>query len=280
MAYLKRVSLVLSLAAMAGVASPALAQTQPSDPDLTDNILSENVLSEVEVVPAALAEPAVADAVEAVEAVNVAETVDATEAVQIESFEGSASEASLLALPEEAPLANNDLFTAGDIESALLAATVETAPEATDSIDLAQAVPATVSVSPNYLGVGGNIGIGNRSDSALSSFGFNIISKISLGPRFSVRPGATITNDRSGFTIPITYNFNTISYGGFLAQPYAGVGVEIPTSGDIGLLVNAGADVPISRNFTLNAVSNFRVTSGFALGISLGVGYNFPFVFD
>ncbi len=269
MAYLKRVSLALSLAAVAGVASPALAQTQPIDLKLTDNIVAE-----VEVIPAAVAEPAAVEPAEAVEPVDAAETV------QLEAVEGSSSEASLLALPEETSITSSDLFTAGDIESALLAATVEAAPEATDSIDLAQAAPATVSVSPNYLGVGGNIGVGNRSDSALSSFGFNIISKISLGPRFSVRPGATITNDRSGFTIPVTYNFNTISYGGFLAQPYAGIGVEIPTSGDIGLLLNAGADIPISSNFTLNAVSNFRVTSGFALGISLGVAYNFPFFFD
>ncbi|PSN15184.1 hypothetical protein C7293_08475 [filamentous cyanobacterium CCT1] len=273
MAYLKRVSLALSLAAVAGVASPALAQTQLSDLELTDNVLAE-----VDVAPAAVTEPAL-EAVEPLDSAETAETVDAPTA-QLEAVEIAPGEASLLALPEEAPLANNDMFAGGDIESALLAATVEAAPEATDSVDLAQVTPTTVSVSPNYLGVGGNIGIGNRGNSALSSFGFNIISKISLGPRFSVRPGATATNDRWGFTIPLTYNFDTISYGGFLAQPYVGAGVEIPTSGDLGLLINAGADVPISRNFTLNGVANFRLTDGFALGISLGVGYNFPFFFD
>ncbi|PSR19567.1 hypothetical protein C8255_01460 [filamentous cyanobacterium CCP3] len=271
MAYLKRVSLALSLAAVAGAASPALAQTQLSDLELTDNVLAE-----VNVAPAAVVE----SAVEAVEPVDAAATVDVAEVVQLEAVEISPGEASLLAPPEEAPLASNDLFAAGDIEAALLAATVEAAPAAADSVDLAQVTPTTVSVSPNYLGVGGNIGIGNRGQSALSSFGFNVISKISLGPRFSLRPGATITNDRSGFTIPLTYNFNTLSYGGFLAQPYVGAGVEIPTSGNVGLLLNAGADVPISSNFTLNGVANFRVTDGFALGIAVGVGYNFPFFFD
>ncbi|MEO1069693.1 MAG: beta-Ig-H3/fasciclin, partial [Cyanobacteria bacterium J06638_6] len=133
---------------------------------------------------------------------------------------------------------------------------------------------------PAYLGVGGNIGIGNRGQTGVSSFGFNVISKISLGPRFSLRPGVTITNDRSSFTIPLTYNFNTLSFSGFRAQPYVGAGVDVPTSGDVGLLVNAGADVPISRDFTLNGAANFRVTSGFGLGISLGVGYNFPFIFE
>lgn len=271
MAYLKRVSLALSLAAVAGAASPALAQTQLSDLELTDNVLAE-----VDVAPAAVVEPAV----EAVEPIAAAETVGAAEILQLEAVEISPSDASLLALPEEAPLTGNDEFTAGNIESALLAATVEAAPEATDSMDLAQAIPATVSVSPNYLGVGGNLGIGDSADSAIADFGFNVISKISLGSRFSLRPGATITEGRSSFTIPVTYNFDTISYGGFLAQPYVGAGVEIPTSGDLGVLINAGADVPISRNFTLNGVANFRVTDGFALGISLGVGYNFPFFFD
>jgi len=258
MAYLKQFSLALGLAAAAGVATPALAH---------------NHLTELDAAPEAIAELVEAPAAKA----SVVETINIE---AIETVEVPATEASLLALPEAAPSTAPGTFTAADIESALLAATVEAAPEAVDSIDLAQGAPAGAAVSPAYIGVGGNIGVGNRGDSAVSSFGFNIISKISLGPRFSVRPGATITNDRSGFTIPVTYNFNTISYGGFLAQPYAGIGVEIPTSGDVGLLLNAGADIPIASNFTLNAVSNFRVTSGFAMGISLGVGYNFPFFFD
>jgi hypothetical protein len=198
----------------------------------------------------------------------------------LESLEPVASDASLLTAPAIAPLATAPAFATASIESALLAATVEAAPEAADSIDLAQSTRSAYEITPAYLGVGGNIGIGDRGQSALSSFGFNIISKISLGPRFSVRAGATATNDRWGFTIPITYNFNTISAGGFRAQPYVGAGVEVPTSGDVGLLLNAGADVPISRDFTLNAVGNFRVTSGLALGISLGVGYTFPFIFE
>ncbi|MFQ4135527.1 hypothetical protein PGN35_004335 [Nodosilinea sp. PGN35] len=273
MAYLKQCSLVLGLAAAAGLATPALAQAQLGDLESIDSVLAE-----VEIAPAA---ESTVVASEASESVDAAATADATEVDAIGTAEVPVSEASLLALPEQAPAATGGLFAAGDIESALLAATVEAAPAATSSIDLAQApAPGTVAVSPAYLGVGGNIGLGNRGDSALSSFGFNIISKISLGPRFSVRAGATATNDRWGFTIPVTYNFNPVTYGGFLAQPYVGAGVEIPTSGDIGLLVNAGADIPISSNFTLNAVSNFRLTSGFALGISLGVGYNFPFIFD
>jgi hypothetical protein len=131
-----------------------------------------------------------------------------------------------------------------------------------------------------YLGAGGNIGIGNRDDSGVASFGFSVISKVSLGPRFSVRPGVLVTNQSTSFTVPLTYNFNTLEFANFRFQPYVGAGVDIPTGSNVGLLINAGADVPISRDFTLNAVSNWRVTSGFGLGITLGVGYNFPFIFE
>lgn len=272
MAYLKQVSLALSLVAVAGMAAPALANDPLAEFELAPNSVAEAVTTE------AAAEPVAADAATTAE-VPAAE-VPAAEVPTAEAIAPAASDASLLALPEAEPLtADNGLF-ATDIESALLSATVETAPATSDSIDLAQSTRPAYEITPAYLGVGGNIGIGNRGNSALSSFGFNIISKISLGPRFSVRAGATATNDRWGFTIPVTYNFNTVSFSGFRAQPYVGAGVEIPTSGDIGLLINAGADVPISRDFTLNGVANFRLTSGFALGIGLGVGYNFPFIFE
>lgn len=274
MAYLKQVSLALSLAAVTGVAAPALAHNHLAELELAHNHLAEDV----DVTPQAIAEPVVADEAVAAEVPAAAE-VPVVEAIA--PMEPMESDASLLALPEtEALTADQSLFDAAGIESALLAATVETAPATSNSIELAQSTRAAYEITPAYLGVGGNIGIGNRDNSALSSFGFNVISKISLGPRFSVRPGATITNSRSSFTIPVTYNFSTLTYNGFRAQPYVGAGVEIPTSGDVGLLINAGADVPISRDFTFNAVGNFRVTSGFALGISLGVGYNFPFIFE
>jgi hypothetical protein len=255
MAYLKQFSLALGIVAAAGIAAPALAHNHEAGLDL-----AHNHEVEVELAPEA--------------AVEVESPEILAEGVEVHSS------ASMLTLPEVEQASAIGLFDTADIESALLAATVEVAPEANSSFDLAQAAPGAVAVSPAYIGAGGNIGIGNRGDSALSSFGFNIISKISLSNRFSVRVGATATNDRWGFTIPVTYNFNTIGAGGFTAQPYVGIGAEIPTSGDVGLLVNAGADVPISQNFTLNGVANFRLTSGFALGIGLGVGYNFPFFFD
>jgi hypothetical protein len=252
MAYLKQISLALGLAAV-GVATPALAHNHTGELEAT---------AEASVVA------------------DIAETN-----LTLEAIEGPfAAEASLLAMPETNVTLGSDVASANfdqyGIDTALLAATVETAPITGNGIDLAQVSPAGVGMPPAYIGVGGNIGIGNRGQSALSSFGFNIISKISLSNRFAVRAGATATNDRWSFTIPMTYNFNTTNFLGFTTQPYVGAGIEIPTSGDIGLLVNAGADIPISESFTLNAAGNFRLTSGFALGVSLGVGYNFPFFFD
>ncbi len=172
-------------------------------------------------------------------------------------------------------------FDTAGIDVALESSTIEASPTSFDEADLAQLTRGRYnSVAPMYVGVGGNIGIGDRDETGVASFGFSVISKVSLGPRFSVRPGVLVTNQSTSFTVPITYNFNTLEFANFRFQPYVGAGVDIPTGADIGLLINAGADVPISRDFTLNAVSNWRVTGGFGLGITLGVGYNFPFIFE
>jgi hypothetical protein len=264
MTYFKQFSLALGLVAAAGMATPALANDHINGLELVPNDLNT-----AEIAPESVVGPAETAVVEAA-------TLE-TSAID----QAPATAAGLLALPETTgETLSDEVFASADIESVLLAATVEPAPEASDAIELAQSTRSAYQITPAYLGVGGNIGFGNRNQSALSSFGFNIISKISLGPRFSLRPGATATNERWSFTIPLTYNFNTLRVAGFRAQPYVGGGVEVPTSGDVGLLISTGADVPISRDFTLNGAANIRVTSGFAMGISMGVGYNFPFIFE
>jgi hypothetical protein len=128
-------------------------------------------------------------------------------------------------------------------------------------------------VSPFYIGVGGNIGIIDSGNSAVGDFGFNVISKISLGPRFAVRPMLQFSEDDFNITLPVTYNFNPFEVGGFSLFPSVGAGVDF--GDDIGVLVNGGIDVPISRDFTFNGQVNWRVTSDVGLGVSLGVGYNF-----
>ncbi len=154
------------------------------------------------------------------------------------------------------------------------------APTYDEGVDVAQVTRGSYgSVSPAYLGIGGNLGIGD-ADSAVGDFGFAVVSKISLGPRFSVRPSFLLSERFSNFTVPITFNLNTMRLAGFRFQPYIGGGVDVPFNGNTAFLVNAGADVPISRDFTLNTNANWRVTSGFALGVTFGLGYNFPFIFE
>lgn len=155
----------------------------------------------------------------------------------------------------------------------------DTTDTATAGTDVAQVTrPLYRGVSPFYVGVGGNIGIVESDESAVGDFGFNIISKISLGPRFAVRPTGSFSEDDVSVAIPVTYNFNPIAFGDFNLYPSAGVGVDI--GDEIGLLVNGGVDIPISRRFTANSQVNWRVTDDFGFGLSLGVAYNFPFFFE
>lgn len=167
------------------------------------------------------------------------------------------------------------LSTAGLFQTPEVAQTAEP----TDGQEVAQVTrPLYRGMSPFYVGIGGNIGIINSGESATGDFGFNIISKISLGPRFSVRPMAQFSEDDFNITLPITFNFNPVDVGRFSIYPAVGGGVDF--GDDIGFLVNGSIDVPISRDFTLNSQVNWRITDDTGLGVSLGVGYNFPLFFE
>lgn len=131
----------------------------------------------------------------------------------------------------------------------------------------------------SYFGVGGNIGIGS-GDTALGEGSFAIISKIGLTRQFSVRPSLLI-EDNVTILLPLTYDF---SFGttptdtfGFRAAPYVGIGPAISTGdgGSVDLLLTGGFDIPLSSQFTLNAAVNATVTGEAAIGILLGIGYNF-----
>jgi hypothetical protein len=131
----------------------------------------------------------------------------------------------------------------------------------------------------SYVGVGGNIGIGD-GDSSLGETSFSVFSKIGLTRNFSVRPSVLFSEDVA-ILIPVTYDF---SFGegptgglGFSAAPYLGVGAAISTGdeGDVSLLLTGGIDVPLSEQFTATAGVNATVTGQAAVGIQIGVGYNF-----
>ncbi|MGD1927545.1 MAG: hypothetical protein ACFB12_01445 [Leptolyngbyaceae cyanobacterium] len=170
-----------------------------------------------------------------------------------------------------------------DLETAATLSTGTELAEATETVvqgeEVAQVTrPLYRGVTPFYVGFGGNIGIVDSDKSAVGDFGFNIISKISLGPRFAVRPSVQISEDEVSVAIPVTYNFNPIDTGRFSIYPSLGGGIDIGS--DLGLLINGGVDIPISRAFTLNSQINWRVTEDTGLGLSLGVAYNFPVFFE
>ena len=287
-----------SLSALAGVAAaatlinalPAQANVDPLNTEaLAEIVALEAAAPLAEIVIPEAAAPLAADSSELGETVaEIIPTAAATEIPAEVSTElaedipaDAATTATLLTKPA-VPVAfqvSDDALIGFD-NAGLQAAITEAAPTLGDGVELAQSPRRGYApVSPAYLGVAGNVGFGSP-DSAIGDFGVNVISKISLGPRFSLRPGFFISERFTNFAIPLTYNFNTMSARGVRFQPYVGAGVDVPFNGNTALMVNAGADVPISRAFTLNAATNVRVTSGFGLGLSLGVGYNIPFVFQ
>jgi hypothetical protein len=284
MSSIKHVSLLMGLAAaLAGAALPAQASVEAAQ-DIHTALESEAVGITFD---ASLNLPAVELAQVQSEALAPAAEPAATELAQVQFaqvVEPQAEPATAAAAePVDADVATSaslllEPAAVAPAEQALAFSPVETTP-ATEQPLLAQTTrDAYQGISPAYLGIGGNIGLGDSSP--LADLGFAVISKISLGPRFALRPGALFAEKGISFPVPITYNFNTLDFSGFTVQPYIGAGVDIPTVGGVGLLANAGVDVPISRDFTFNATTNFRLTDGFGFGLVLGIAYNFPWIFE
>mgnify|MGYP006270024845 FL=1 len=136
--------------------------------------------------------------------------------------------------------------------------------------------------NPNYIGVGLNLGF--NGDTALGDVAFAINSRIQLIPNLSFRPGVLIENN-AVILVPFTYDFTPqgVSFGGTDLNliPYVGGGVLFTTDDDseddLGALLTAGVDVPVSRQFTANAGLNVGFVNDDAeFGFLLGIGYNIP----
>lgn len=131
----------------------------------------------------------------------------------------------------------------------------------------------------SYFGVGGNIGLGD-GDTAIGEGSFAILSKIGLTRNFSVRP-SVLFGDNVTIMLPVTYDFRfgegPTEQLGFTAAPFLGAGAAISTGDDssVDLLLTGGIDVPLGSQFTATASVNASVTGNAAVGLLLGVGYNF-----
>jgi hypothetical protein len=130
---------------------------------------------------------------------------------------------------------------------------------------------------PSYIGIGGNIGIGD-GDTALGEGSFAILSKIGLTQRISVRPSVLIENDVT-ILLPVTYDFYPVGEENIdlSIAPFIGAGLAISLGDDsaVDLLATAGVDVPLGRLFTATASVNASLFDNPAIGVLLGIGYNF-----
>ena len=131
---------------------------------------------------------------------------------------------------------------------------------------------------PSYFGIGGNIGLGTGG-TALGEGSFAVFSKLGLARSFSVRPSIFVS-DNPTLLIPVTYDFLPIGVpggGGFSVAPYLGVGAAISFNDDTSadFLITGGVDVPLSPRFTATAAVNVTAFDETAVGLLIGVGYNF-----
>lgn len=147
---------------------------------------------------------------------------------------------------------------------------------AQSNIDIEQS--RATPVASSYIGVGANIGLDGNS--ALGDANFTVFSKIGITNAISLRPSAVIGSD-AVFLIPVTYDFSFGQIDTFNEPlpiaPFAGAGVAISTgrNSNVGPMLTAGVDYPLTPQFTATAAVNVGFLDRTDVGLLLGVGYNF-----
>lgn len=281
----------------------AIAQAETVEPGAADLLMA----SPASVEPSQTAEPEVV----AQTMVAPSQTSPAADLAQTDSEirpNEAASPASELMLsepaveatePDQAPESALDATTEVAPVEPGVAAPEETAPPATAQSDqdaddrsesetISQGVdidPGRATRSgPSYIGVGGNLGLGD-GDSAVGEGSFAVFSKIGLTPNISARPGVLFSDDPT-ILLPVTFDFipgvtevteDLSGEIGLRVSPFVGAGVAIATGDDGGVdfLLTGGVDLPISTRFTATATVNATVFDNTAVGLLLGLGYNF-----
>lgn len=141
-------------------------------------------------------------------------------------------------------------------------------PDPIDDVDPGQ---ATVS-SSSYIGLGVGVDF-DEADPQLA-----ILSKLGLTNRLSVRPSVVTDFNDATFRIPATLDFPALaSLGQFGIAPYIGGGLAVGVGDDtdVGPMVTAGVDVPLTSRFTGTAAFNVDFLNDTDFGAYVGIGYNF-----
>ena len=170
-------------------------------------------------------------------------------------------------------LVNNAANAVTDAATTAADAVTDAAATTANAID--NALPANRRrANYSYFGAGVNFGI--TGPTALGDTSFALLSKIALGSSFSVRPSILISNDAT-FLIPLTYDFPTFRTELISFAPFLGAGLALSTSDEssVDLLLTAGVDVPITREFALTSSVNISPINNLDVGILFGVVYTF-----
>ncbi|HEY9667793.1 MAG TPA: hypothetical protein V6C91_13365 [Coleofasciculaceae cyanobacterium] len=171
-----------------------------------------------------------------------------------------------------------------------ITAPTDTAPSTTTQLPTPPETTAqeTLDISPgratrsgaSYIGIAGNIGLGD-GDTAVGESSFAAISKIGLTRFLSVRPSVFIDDDPT-ILLPLTVDFvpqqvEEVEEFRLRVAPYIGAGAAISIGDDtaVDFLGTAGLDVPLTPQFTATAAVNVTGFDNIAVGLLIGVGYNF-----
>lgn len=141
-------------------------------------------------------------------------------------------------------------------------------------VDVVEPVNREANPSSSYLGIGGNIGFGG-DDTAIGDGAFAVLGKGALSSHFALHP-AVLFGDKNTILLPVTYGISIENDSSEILYPFVGGGIsikEIFDDFDLGGLVTAGVDVPVSDRLTGTARFNVGFGDDTDTGLILGIGY-------
>lgn len=297
--FAKNVSFLATLVAISLFGSGAAAQAQTSNTGSNESALSSISQMSPELTQTTKAAPEIASATQTetglVEAPIIDSLVSSSQVSLGKDAQPTSYQEAPVALEDSTQQLNSSTPEAAIATSSPVPGTTATsaapltiappapqqAPAKTDTEEVAQ-----VDVDPgtptfggdSYIGIAGNLGLGG--DSALGDSSFMVISKIGLTTRIAVRPSVAI-EDNPVILVPVTFDFSIRPVDAFTERlpiaPYVGGGIAFSTgdNSDVGPLLTAGVDFPVTSRFTATAAVNAAFLDDTDVGILLGIGYNF-----